>query len=237
MFDKKIFFIVMAGGIGRRMGADEPKQFLLIDGKPIICHTIEKLVSIVPECHIVTVLPKDFIEYWKTWCITHNFHIAQTIAEGGITRFHSVKNALQKVPDGAIVAIHDAVRPFVSEVMLDTMLKKMENERALVPVIPVIDSLVSLKKTDDVLEETGDAVDRSRIYSVQTPQIFLSEEIKQAYDTPYETSFTDDASVARKKGIPVSYCEGDRYNIKITTPEDLELGEFICGKISSCRKK
>lgn len=226
--DRKIYVIVMAAGSGTRMGSMLPKQFLDLGGKPIIQRTIEKFIYAFPEVHIVTVLPKDHIEYWKKCCIENDFHCPQMIVEGGITRFHSVKNALSKVPEGAIVAIHDGVRPLISVDKIKELFALMETERAVIPVMPMTDSLKVLKKVDGrLIPVEGASVDRSMIYGAQTPQIFLSEDLKQAYEQPYDTLFTDDASVAHRFGIVPAYAEGERQNIKITTPQDMDLARGV----------
>lgn len=219
--DRKIYAVVVAGGSGSRMGSEVPKQFLRLSGKPILRRTIENLVEAVPDIGVVTVLPRRFMQDWKRMCAEESFDCMQRLVEGGLTRFLSVRNALAKVPDGAIVAIHDGVRPFASPELFRRMLSMMsETTRALIPVVPVVDTL---KSTDP---EVPDPV-RSSTVAVQTPQIFLSEDIKKAYDMPYDPSFTDDASVAARFGIPVAMTEGERFNIKITTPEDLVFGEAI----------
>jgi len=197
--------------------------------------TIGNVIRAIPEAHIVTVLPEAWIEEWKSLCLKHSFEYPQTLVAGGLTRFHSVKNALAKVPDGAIVLIHDGVRPFVSSHLLQEMLAKMEHCRALVPVTPVTDTLKSLQASENgLMEALGEDPDRSHIFGAQTPQIFFSEDIRAAYDQAYHVRFTDDASVARNYGIPVYYIQGERFNIKLTTPADLELAEFICGRKLTC---
>lgn len=228
---RKIYFIVTAGGSGTRMGADKPKQFLSIDGKSILHATIERLLEAVPEAKVITVLPKAYIPYWKQYCYEHGFTAPQTLVEGGLTRFHSVKAALAKVPDGAITAIHDGVRPFVPAALVREMAEQMDKGvRGLVPCLPATDTLKRLRKTGTSLLEPaaeGAAIDRSCVFSVQTPQMFLSEDIKKAYSAAYDVSFTDDSSVAAAAGVPVFFCEGAKFNIKITTPEDLILAGAI----------
>jgi len=231
---RKIYLIVTAGGSGTRMGADIPKQFLPLAGKAILHRTIERFVEAQPGIRVITVLPAAHIPLWKEYCQKAGFNQPQTIVEGGITRFHSVRNALAKVPDGAIAAIHDGVRPLISIELIRTMFSQMkEGTRALIPVIPTTDTLKSLAKvrlSDGTvgLEPTGEkAPERSFVWGAQTPQIFLSEDIKAAYSLPFDTSFTDDASVAEAKKIPLSYTEGERFNIKITTPEDMLLAEAL----------
>lgn len=227
--EKKIYAVIMAAGSGTRMGSELPKQFLPLGGVPILRRTIEKFLHALPGAKIVTVLPKDSIPYWKEYCAVHFSHCTQLLVEGGITRFHSVRNALAKVPDGAVVAIQDGVRPLLSEDLIRRMAARMASVRALIPVVPMVDTLKVLQRDADGQLRTapGAEADRSLIYGAQTPQLFRSEDLKAAYAQAYDTAFTDDASVARKKGIPLSYIEGERYNLKITTPDDLALAEAI----------
>ena len=222
----------MAAGSGTRMGADRPKQFIELGGKAILQMTIEVFLKACPGISVVTVLPDDFIDYWKRYCYRHNFTCPQTIVKGGITRFHSVKNALEKVPEGALVAVHDGVRPLVSEKLVAEMFDQMSDTAALIPVIPCVDTMKVLRKKGAkgaVILETvpGASVDRSMLYGAQTPQIFHSEVLKSAYSLPYDTSFTDDASVVEKYGKNLSYTMGERFNIKITTADDLVLAKAI----------
>ena len=232
--------IVMAAGSGSRMGSATPKQFLDLDGKPILRRTIEAFISAEPDIRVITVLPKDHISFWKEYCLSADFNYPQLLVQGGFTRFHSVRNALERVPDGVVVAIHDGVRPLVSPGLIEKMFSLMSTRkcRALIPVLPSIDTLRLLdRRVDDSGAETLSAseedLDRSRVYRVQTPQMFVSEDIKSAYSQAFDTSFTDDASVAFKKGIPLSFCEGERYNFKLTSPEDLEMARMI---ITSSRR-
>ena len=226
--------IAMAAGSGSRMGSATPKQFLDLGGKPVLRRTIESFIAAEPDIRVVTVLPKDHISFWKEYCLSADFNYPQLLVQGGFTRFHSVRNALEKVPDGAVVAIHDGVRPLVSAGLIRKMFEMMSARkcRALIPVLPSIDTLRLLDKRMDgsgaeVLTAAAQDLDRSRVYRVQTPQMFVSEDIKAAYSQAFDTSFTDDASVAAKKGIPLSFCEGERYNFKLTSPEDLEMARLI----------
>lgn len=221
----------MAGGSGTRMGSDIPKQFLPLDGLPVLQRTIMRFLSSFPDMKVITVLPAGSIQTWKDLCRMHSFDCPQTLVKGGITRFHSVQNALAKVPDGAVVMIHDGVRPFVSANLLSSIAAKMETSRAVIPVLPSTDTLKSLRRdSSDTLVPCGPDPDRSHIYCAQTPQTFLSEDIKAAYSQAYDLSFTDDASVAARYEIPLSFVEGERFNIKITTPDDLALSEFILSR-------
>ncbi len=231
--ERKKYLVVMAAGHGTRMGSALPKQFIPLGGKPILQRSIERFVQACPDVKVITVLPRDFMPEWKDLCQKNNFYYPQILVEGGITRFHSVRNALEKVPAGAVVAIHDGVRPMVTPELVAKMFARMSSCRALIPVLPSVDSLKAVRKVvkasgEEVLETIPGAIlDRETVYRAQTPQMFLSEDIKAAYGQAFDTSFTDDASVAAKKNIPLSYIEGERYNIKITTPDDLDFAEAI----------
>ena len=190
--------------------------------------TLERFLEAVPDLQLITVLPEDHIAYWRQYCLKASFTCPQRLVAGGFTRFHSVKNALSHVPDGALVAIQDGVRPLLSVEKIRELFAAAQEVPALVPVMPVTDTLKVLEKgPDGVLHATGEALDRSRIYGAQTPQIFYSEQIKAAYAQGFNTLFTDDASVAQAYGIPLSFMEGERYNLKITTPEDLVLARAL----------
>ena len=228
----KKYLIVVAGGRGLRMGGDLPKQFLKIGGRAVLHRTIERFVSACPDIRVVTVMNPDYIDFWKDYCLGSGMVVPQSIVRGGMTRFHSVKNALEKVPDGAIVAVHDGVRPFVSESLIVRMFDVAETVPALIPVVRCVDTMRALSTKKDasgseVLEPLDVKIDRSVLYAVQTPQIFHSDVLKAAYSQPYDTAFTDDASVVERSGVPLSFISGERLNIKITTKEDLLLAESI----------
>jgi 2-C-methyl-D-erythritol 4-phosphate cytidylyltransferase len=173
------------------------------------------------------------MSYWKDYCYKNNFICPQVLVAGGITRFHSVKNALKRLPDGAVVAIHDGVRPLVSVQKVREMFEKAENVQALIPVIPCVDTMKVLQKNEwedgsvTLTSVAGQSVDRSVLYGAQTPQIFHSEILKDAYNQAFDTAFTDDASVVEKHGKSLSFVIGERLNIKITTAEDLTLAEAV----------
>ena len=225
---RKKFLVVTAGGSGTRMGSALPKQFLSLGGRAVLQRTIERFLEAYPDIHVITVLPEAHIAWWRRYCQEKGFNCPQRLVKGGFTRFHSVKNALDVVPDGAFVAVHDGVRPLVSAALLKEMFDRMETVRALIPVIPMVDTLTVLDTAPDgTLQDAGETVDRSRIFGAQTPQVFRSEDLKAAYSQGYDLSFTDDASVARRYGIPLSYIAGERFNLKLTTPEDLALAEAI----------
>lgn len=223
----------MAAGSGTRMGADRPKQFIELGGKAILQMTMEVFIKACPGISIVTVLPEDFIDYWKSYCYRRNFTCPQIIVKGGITRFHSVRNALEKVPEGALVAVHDGVRPLVTEKLVAKMFEDAASVPALIPVIPCVDTMKVLRTVKDEAGASslqtipGASVDRSLLFGAQTPQIFHSEILKAAYSLPYDTAFTDDASVVDKYGKNLSYTMGERFNIKITTADDLILAKAI----------
>ena len=228
---KDFYLVVTAGGAGTRMGAGRPKQFLALDGVPVLRKTISRFAEAWPGVRIVTVLPQEWLSWWRDYCLEKNFSVPQMLVPGGITRFHSVRNALARVPDGAVVAVHDGVRPFVSVPFLRDLAARMnDGRRALIPVLPSTDTLVVLRNGENGLEPAdGRSVDRSEIWRVQTPQLFLSEDLKAAYARPYDPSFTDDGSVAAANGIPLTFCEGERFNLKLTTPEDLLLAQALRG--------
>lgn len=222
--ERKKYLIVSAGGVGTRMGAAVPKQFIELGGKPILRITLEKFMAAIPDLHIITVLPEGSVAEWRQYCVRENFTCPQRLVKGGFTRFHSVKNALAYVPDGALVAVHDGVRPLISVGGIRRLFQEAESVPALIPVMPVTDTLKVLDKAaDGRLVSTGESADRTRFWGAQTPQIFHSEVLKAAYTQGYDTTFTDDASVAERHGVTLAFTEGEKYNIKITTPEDLVL--------------
>ena len=229
---RRKYAIIMAAGSGTRMGAEVPKQFIELDGKAILHRTIEVFLNACPGINIITVLPESHMDYWRQYCLDRNFICPQVLVKGGITRFHSVRNALEKVPEGAVVAVHDAVRPLVSEAFVWNMFERAEETPSLIPVLPCVDTMKMLDKKKIRGEEVlvtmdGQSVDRSVLYAAQTPQIFHSEVLKDAYCQAFDTAFTDDASVVLKNGKNLSYLIGERFNIKITTQDDLVLAKAI----------
>ena len=226
--ERKKYVIIMAAGSGTRMGAGRPKQFLELEGKAILQKTMEVFLNACPGISVITVLPQDFMGYWREYCLENNFVCPQILVPGGITRFHSVRNALDRVPEGALVAVHDGVRPLLSEGLVRDMFEKAEEVPALIPVTPCVDTMKVLENKDgELVAVPGAKADRSVLYGAQTPQIFHSEILKEAYAMPYDTSFTDDASVVEKYGKSLSYVVGERLNIKITTQDDLLLARAI----------
>lgn len=210
------------------MGAGIPKQFLELDGKPILRLTIERFVEAIPDINVITVLPQSHMEWWRMYCARVGFNCPQKLVEGGFTRFHSVKNALAHIPDGALVAVHDAVRPLVSAAKIKELFAAAESSPAVIPVIPCTDTLKVLEEREDgALQVAAKNIDRSIVWGAQTPQVFHSEVLRRAYDSGFDTMFTDDASVVSKAGVPVLCMVGEKTNIKITTPEDLTLAAAI----------
>lgn len=228
IMERRKFVIIMAAGSGTRMGADMPKQFLELDGKAILQRTIEVFLEACPGISVITVLPQDHIGYWRRYCLERNFICPQILVHGGITRFHSVRNALDRVPEGAVVAVHDGVRPLATPELVRSVFEKAENAPAVIPVVPCVDTMKVLQKKDgELCSVPGASADRSLLYGAQTPQIFHSEVIKEAYSMAYDTSFTDDASVLEKYGKSLSFVIGERLNIKITTQDDLILARAV----------
>lgn len=217
---RKLYGIFVAGGSGTRMGGSVPKQFLELGGVPVLQRTIGKFHEELPGMTVITVLPQKHFDCWKALCIEHDFNVPQILVSGGITRFHSVQNALAHVPDGAVVMIHDGVRPLISRELIRAAAARSQEVPALIPVVPVTDTL---KYRDGRYPDPQ----RSEIMGAQTPQCFWSEVIKDAYSQAYTPSFTDDASVVQAKNIPLSTIEGERFNLKITTPEDLPLADYL----------
>lgn len=226
--DRKRYVVIMAAGSGSRMGSEIPKQFMQIDGKAILQKTIEVFTEACPDVSVITVLPEAHMQYWRQYCLENNFTCPQILVKGGITRFHSVRNALERVPDNSIVAVHDGVRPLISRKLVAEMFMKAEDVPALIPVIPCVDTMKVLEMREgELLTVPGAHVDRSTLWGAQTPQVFHSEIIKEAYSQAYDTSFTDDASVVERYGKNLSYVIGERFNIKITTQDDMVLAEAI----------
>jgi 2-C-methyl-D-erythritol 4-phosphate cytidylyltransferase len=218
------YIIIVAGGKGLRMGTDIPKQFLPVAGKPILMRTIERFYEYNKELGIILVLPECQQEYWNKLCHEYDFDIKHTVVNGGATRFESSKNGLTAIPDGeeGIVGIHDGVRPFVSTDVIDCCYETARDEYAAIPVLPVTDTIRFIDK-----QGGGKNVLRSDYRVVQTPQAFDISLLKQAFNQPYSESFTDDASVVETLGCQVAMVDGNRENIKITTPFDIKVAEAI----------
>ena len=220
--------IIVAGGKGLRMGGDIPKQFIPVNGMPVFMHTIRRFREFDPQMHIVLVLPKDHQDYWRQLCDEYRFTDQHDIADGGSTRFHSSQNgimALAEAPDSDIVAIHDGVRPLVSVGTIGRCFTAAAESGAAIPVLPVIDTLRYVGHADEngVNTEQGHNVLRSDYRVVQTPQTFRLALLRRAFTQPFSERFTDDASVVEALGEKVTMVDGNRENIKITTPYDLKV--------------
>ena len=213
--------IIVAGGKGLRMGTEIPKQFLLLEGLPVVMHTINRFVDALERLKVVLVLPSDQISYWEALVSAHQFKFPVVVAEGGPTRFHSVKSGLAKIAGAGLVGLHDAVRPLVSVETIHRCFKKANDEGNATPVIAVNDSLRIVEG------ETNRRVDRSLYKRIQTPQVFQVPLIKEAFEQGYDDAFTDDASVLEKMGHQIHLVEGNEENIKITQPADLWLASAI----------
>lgn len=208
--------IITAGGIGKRMGTDQPKQFLELLGRPVLIHTLERLHRFAPDSQLVLTLPEQHIDDWKNLCSQNGCNIEHTIVAGGQERYHSIKNALA-VCTGDIIAVHDGVRPLVSKGTVDRLFEAAQTHKA---VIPVIDMKESLRR---VSEDGSIAVDRSLYRIVQTPQVFDAAVLRNAYNIPFHDSITDDASLVEESGQPIHLVDGNEENVKITTPADLAI--------------
>lgn len=218
------YVIIVAGGKGLRMGGDIPKQFLPVGGKPVLIRTIERFRAFSASLRIILVLPKAQQDYWRSLCEEYSFSVPHTVADGGATRFHSVQNGLALIPDDeeGVVGVHDGVRPFVSTEVIARCYDAARTAKAVIPVSPVVETLRYVG---------GEGADRNVLRSdfrlVQTPQTFDIQLLKRANRQPYSEAFTDDASVVEGIGATVTMVEGNRENIKITTPFDLKVAEVL----------
>lgn len=210
--------LIVAGGKGERMNSSIPKQFLLLNGLPILMHTIKQFSHLEG---IVLVLPKTQFNLWEELCIKYNFTEKYTLVQGGETRFHSVKNGLEKVGNNSIVAIHDGVRPLISKNLITKLIEGTSENIGTIPIIPVKDSI---RKVEG---ENSTHIDRSNLFKVQTPQCFLSNNIKESYTQNFSDIFTDDASVFEANGGKINTILGEEKNIKITTQEDLKIASTL----------
>jgi 2-C-methyl-D-erythritol 4-phosphate cytidylyltransferase len=221
------YAVIVAGGSGTRMQTAIPKQFLLLNGRPVLMHTIEAFYNSDTQPNILLVLHPDFHLYWRELCTEHNFTIPHQLIGGGETRFHSVKNGIDVIPgsEGLLVAVHDAVRPLVTKQIIDGAYRYAAEHGNAVTAVKSRDSVRQLKNN------VSTSLARDEIFLVQTPQIFLLSQLKEAYQQPYNARFTDDASVAEAAGYQVHLFEGSFENIKITFPQDIAIAELLLGKV------
>lgn len=224
----KYYAIIVAGGKGNRMNKTVPKQFLELNGRPILMHTLEAFHNCVLNPELILVLNIHQHAYWEELCIAHNFHIPHLVIKGGEERFNSVKNGLKIIKGKAVVAIHDAVRPLVTPELILNAYQLAEEKGNAVAAIQPVDS-VRIKREG----MNSEALNRDELYLVQTPQTFQSEQLKKAYLQPYRNEFTDDASVVEKAGFPINLVAGEKSNIKITYEQDLEMAMFFLNKKGS----
>lgn len=222
------YVIIVAGGKGLRMGGDVPKQFQLLGNQPVLMHTLQRFADDCKDLQIILVLPQEQIEYWSDLGEKYHFGVEHWIVAGGETRFHSVQSGLAQIPDDAegVVAVHDGVRPLVSREVIEKCFEEARGKKAVVPVVPVVESLRHV---------SDGAVPRADYRLVQTPQTFDIQLLKQAYRQPFSKDFTDDASVVEAFGHPITMVEGNRENIKLTTPFDLKIAEAIINGHLNCK--
>ena len=222
----KTIAIIVAGGSGTRFGAQVPKQFLELGGKPILMRTVEAFEEALTngEHEIVVTLPADQIGVWQDLCARHGLAVPHRVVPGGETRWHSVKNALDSIDNPAaadVIAVHDGVRPLASVELIQRTLDTAHRCGTAIPVVMLNDSV------RQVADEESHALDRSSLRAVQTPQAFEAQLLLDAYRQPFEPTFTDDASVVERMGRAVTLVEGEPTNLKITRPMDLALAEYL----------
>jgi len=220
----KYYAIIVAGGSGNRMQTETPKQFLLLKNLPVLMHTIKAFAQSDTQPKILLVLNKDQQAYWTRLCEEFNFHVPHQVIDGGTERFHSVKNAIHSIEEESYVAIHDAVRPLVSKSLIDNCFNEAELQGNVIAAVQSSDSVRMLR------DDKTTALKRDEIYLVQTPQTFSLSILKEAYNQEFNAQFTDDASVVESIGYEINIIEGERGNIKITYPIDLELAELLLKK-------
>jgi 2-C-methyl-D-erythritol 4-phosphate cytidylyltransferase len=209
--------LIVAGGSGTRMKSDLPKQFISLNGMPILMHTLKAFSF--NDVTITLVLPEAQMSFWKELCQKHAFFLPHQLVPGGLTRFESVKNGLSQLPEMGLVAIHDGVRPIIAQEII---------EASFTEALLKGNAIVSVPLKDSIREVSGNgnrAVERANYRLIQTPQTFQLPLIKKAFETPYSDAFTDDASVLEHAGEEINLIEGDYHNIKVTTPEDLMIAE------------
>ncbi len=220
----KRYCIVVAGGRGIRMGEEIPKQFLLLNGKPVLIRTLSAIKEFDSKIIIVLALPANQIGTWEKLCNQHSFSHKIQVVHGGKTRFHSVKNALDTIPNEGLVAVHDGVRPLITKDLFERCYNAAEIEGNAIPIISVSESM------REITPVGNHQVDRSKYVLIQTPQVFQTPVLKEAFCLPYEESFTDEASMLEKMGMPIKLVSGETNNIKITTKTDLLLAEAIISR-------
>ena len=222
---EQVYAVIVAGGKGLRMGGEKPKQFQDLKGRPVLMHTLERFREALPEGKLILVLPESWMTMWRDLCRQHAFSVDHELVKGGDTRFHSVKNGLDAIRgEEGVVAVHDGVRPFVAVDVIRECVKQALTGACVVPVIAPVES-VRLKQGDT---DRTQSIDRNLCLLVQTPQVFPLNRLRQAYSQPYQSLFTDDASVVEADGGQIEVVEGNRENIKLTTPFDWAMAQLLC---------
>ncbi|MFY8167017.1 MAG: 2-C-methyl-D-erythritol 4-phosphate cytidylyltransferase [Sediminibacterium sp.] len=223
MYSKKIAIIV-AGGTGQRMGSVVPKQFLEIENKTILLHTIDQFVAAFSDVELVIVLPATYIEEGKILLQNSNITNKVTFISGGDTRFQSVKNGLTQVQESAIVFVHDAVRCLLTPALIQRCYQQAVEKGSAIPAVSSTDTVRLLEGG------SHHVIDRENVMQIQTPQTFQSEILLKAFEQNYQPSFTDEANVVEASGTPVYLVDGEFENIKITRPLDLAIASYILAK-------
>ena len=223
----KYFAVIVAGGSGLRMKTEIPKQFLILNGKPVIMHTISAFAASAQKPEILIVLNPQYFNLWRNLCEQYSFSVKHQLVAGGSTRFYSVKEALDLIEEESVIAIHDAVRPLISSAIISEAYELAFKKGNAVVAVPSKDS-VRLQTSTGISK----SLNRSDVFLVQTPQTFQSKLIKKAYEQPYNEHFTDDASVVESAGEKINLLTGDPDNIKITFPTDLRFAEMILNEKS-----
>ena len=222
----KNYTIIVAGGKGLRMKSNIPKQFISINSKPVLMHTLDRMYQILPQSEIILALPKSEFDNWNKLCKKHNYSIDHCVVEGGKTRYESVRNALNKVNEKSVIAVHDGVRPLVKNSVVNECMLAAKEKGAAIPVMAIEESLRKKTNSGSVV------VNRDKYLIVQTPQCFSSDVLLKAYQQDYSTKFTDDASVVEAMGLEIQLIEGNKENIKITTSEDLKKAQVYINLMS-----
>lgn len=216
----KRYAVIVAGGTGSRMNADLPKQFLILAGKPVLMHSIEKFHTCNAE--VIVVLHADYSEQWKQLCLDFKFNVEHQVTNGGTTRSQSVANGLQLATDkNVVVAIHDAARPMVSTTLINSLFEQAESKSNAIPVLKIAESIRRITATGNEI------ANRDEYVMIQTPQCFLLDKLLVAYTQQQGKSFTDDASLFESCGHKINLMEGERNNFKITVAEDLAIAEAL----------
>jgi len=215
--------IIVAGGSGLRLGGPVPKQFQSVKGRPLLMWTIEAFHRYDETMPLIVVLPQTHFDIWKTLCMGHRFFIKHEVVPGGEQRWHSVKAGLEKVEGNGLVAVHDGVRPLLSKELIARCFDAADKNAAAIPVVPVVPSI------RETIAEGSRALDRSKLLAVQTPQCFHADLLRKAFEQPYDSTFTDEATLVERLGVKVALVDGEESNIKVTNAMDMRLVEAQLG--------